>query len=253
MVWDVIERHDVVCRLCLGSKPLQESHIIPRWIWKPLKADEGWFYGLFSEQDSPERKLQDGPKELLLCWDCEQQIGKYERYVRQLLYGKPEEGDTGLQKERFDDGIRLSGIDYTRFKLFQLSLIWRMHESSLDMFKVVGLGDHAERIRKMLHEKRPGRPYEYGCFLGGVLEKPGKPLDNLVFGPDIGRFQGQLCYRIIMSGLIWRFVVSSNSNELPSRKFFIDQEGVLIVPLKLWSEMDFFGRRARQFRTKGII
>lgn len=243
----------MACRLCLRDEPLQKSHIIPKWIWKPLKADEGWFYGLYNEQDSPEHRLQDGPKELLLCWDCEQQIGKYERYVRQLLYGKPEEGDIGLRKERFEDGIILSGIDYTPFKLFQLSLIWRMHESSLDMFKVVALGDHAERIRRMLDEKRPGNPHEYGCFLGGVLEKPDKPLDNIVFGPDKDRFQKQRCYRIIMSGLIWTFIVSSNADELPSRKYFIDLQGELIIPFKLWREMEFFGKLAKQFRKKGII
>ncbi|OAI17660.1 hypothetical protein A1507_10455 [Methylomonas koyamae] len=76
------------CKLCKLPKDLQKSHIIPKFIYKPLRVDTKSMQRL-SKNYSDEKKykkckpIQDGLKERLLCFDCEQLLNnKYEKYFK---------------------------------------------------------------------------------------------------------------------------------------------------------------------------
>ena len=242
----------MACRLCRRNKPLRKSHIIPAFFWKPLKQEEGKFYALPSEADRSEFKIQDGPKEPLLCEDCEQQLGRYENYVRQVIYSEPADGDYGFRITSCDEGVQISGLDYGRFKLFQLSVLWRAHISTIEFYREVNLRSHAEKIRSMLLDENPGLRTDYGCFMAGVLENPKKALDNVVLTPKKGRLQGHYCYLFVMGGCLWYYVVSSHSRELQYADRFIGPEGILILPMNNWKELKMFKEIAQQFRNRGL-
>ena len=57
------------CRLCGEAKQLQQSHIIPGFVWNWLKKSS---VGGIRGTPTPNVRVQDGPKVLLLCQDCEQ-------------------------------------------------------------------------------------------------------------------------------------------------------------------------------------
>jgi hypothetical protein len=56
--------------------------------------------------------------EKLLCGDCEIRISTYEGYLADLVF-RPTHVTTKIS----DSVIRLSGLDYTKFKLFYLSVL----------------------------------------------------------------------------------------------------------------------------------
>lgn len=65
-----------LCALCGEEKELQESHIIPSLVFKWMK--ESSVTGHFRYGEAINKRVQDGAKCHLLCWDCEQLFGNWE-------------------------------------------------------------------------------------------------------------------------------------------------------------------------------
>lgn len=100
------------CRLCLQSKELQESHIIPRFVYSWLRETSAT--GHMRITHTPNLRVQDGVKRKLLCWDCEQLFGGWEKqFADSIFYPYQEESTVPLR--------------YTQFLLkFATSLAWRV-------------------------------------------------------------------------------------------------------------------------------
>ena len=64
------------CALCRESRPLERSHIIPKFVYRWLK-DTGT--GVLRRSDNPNRRHQDGGRIDLLCRDCETRFSVWER------------------------------------------------------------------------------------------------------------------------------------------------------------------------------
>ncbi len=71
------------CRLCYTKSSLKESHIIPKSMFKFIrdKTMDNRFYELGINTN---KIIQDGPKEYLLCNECEQKIGRFEKYFKRI-------------------------------------------------------------------------------------------------------------------------------------------------------------------------
>jgi hypothetical protein len=65
-----------VCRLCGRDKPLQDSHIVPAFVYKWLKETSATGFLRFGRE--PNRRVQDGHKRRWLCLDCEQRLSSWE-------------------------------------------------------------------------------------------------------------------------------------------------------------------------------
>jgi hypothetical protein len=72
------------CGLCGKEKELQESHIIPSFVFKWLK--ESSVTGYFRHGETINKRVQDGGKIFLLCWDCEQLFGKWEDIFSKIVF-----------------------------------------------------------------------------------------------------------------------------------------------------------------------
>ena len=142
------------CRLCLEPHKLRKSHIIPEFLFRDLYDDKGRFLVLPASADGRPHFRQKGFYERLLCGECEQRINVYETYVKRVLYDDLPTFTSGEDHRK----NRLAGLDYTKFKLFQLSVLWRASISSDPFFSGVQLGAHEESIRSMVWEQNPGRP-----------------------------------------------------------------------------------------------
>ena len=64
------------CRLCGATKELQESHILPGFVFRWKKETSATGYLRFGQQ--PNLRVQDGVKLHLLCRDCEQRFNNWE-------------------------------------------------------------------------------------------------------------------------------------------------------------------------------
>ena len=150
----------MVCKLCLQQKQLCNSHIIPEFFYKPLYDHLHRFVALAEDPAQNNRFHQKGIQEKSLCVDCEALLCKYEKYAKEVLYD-------GLHARHDDqpEAFVFQNLNYDQFKLFELSILWRAGISSLPDFDEVTLGPHAERIRSMLLNEKPGESYQYGCAM----------------------------------------------------------------------------------------
>jgi hypothetical protein len=113
---DIIEREELMakgkCALCSAEGDLELSHLIPRFIAKRLKADSPSPF-LRSGAD-PNTRVQDAPKEYLLCRDCEERFSTVERRFAEVVFAPTMNG------QRIDDLV------VTReHQQFAASMVWR--------------------------------------------------------------------------------------------------------------------------------
>jgi hypothetical protein len=107
-------------------------------------------------------------------------------------------------------------VDYEKFKLFLLSVLWRMSVSRLEFFAKVRLGRHEETLRLALLANDPLKPTDYPCLLTAVMID-GIFHQDWILPPDLVKYESHHCYRVVLSGFLFAFFVSSHP--MPSSVF----------------------------------
>lgn len=245
----------MTCRLCLRERKLANSHIIPEFCYKRVYDDRHRLHELTTDVDVPNKSyLQKGIREKLLCVNCERQLAVYEKYVSEVLFGGVE-----ITIERRERSLRIWGIDYSRFKLFQLSILWRASLASHENFSAVDLRDHEDVIRTMILSEEAGEPWEYGCALSAVLtgamQPAGEtvPVSEIMMFPECTRLYGHNSYRMTFGFNTWTFIVSKHSRQFPHQEFFISKEGSILIPLVKAEDTDYFVNWARDLKSGGKL
>lgn len=82
--------------------------------------------------------------------------------------------------------------------------------SSLPDFDVVDLGPHAEKIRKMLLEVKPGLAYEYPVFGYAILHPEARSPVQIVSSAQSSRIEGTRFYAMMYGGVEWYICVASH-------------------------------------------
>ncbi|RZB35712.1 MAG: hypothetical protein SRB2_02839 [Desulfobacteraceae bacterium Eth-SRB2] len=238
----------MVCRLCKEDKPLRESHIFPEWLYKELYDDNHRFFVLSTDVKKRRGTRPRGIYERLLCHECEQRFSKWEGYARDVFNNQP------LKLIEDNRVVVFSGLQYTPFKLFQMSLIWRASITSRPEINRIDLGPHAERIRKMLFENRPGEAHEYGSIL--MLPALGQELmQEFLYPPERlpSKLDGHSAYRAVFGGLFWLFIVSNHSARFPHKEVFLSRDGRLPVFKVGGPAVKFMQQLASDFFAAGML
>lgn len=112
------------CALCAQESPLRSSHIIPRFVFEWLKETSGTGHIRFAE--SVNLRVQDGTKPKLLCANCEQLFGQWEKIFAEQVFAPLHRGEG----KRFSYGAWMLK--------FAVSVSWRV----LTVYKLMdGLKD----------------------------------------------------------------------------------------------------------------
>jgi hypothetical protein len=211
------------CALCKKSKVLCDSHIIPEFLYDPL-YDSKHRVSRLSTAGKPKRSFeQKGVREYLLCRDCECQLSRYEGYARDVLYEASDVISGTPQGFEFL-------VDYRQFKLFELSVLWRVGVSTLPEFKDVNLGSHERRLRHMLQQESPGATGEYGCIKIWPLSYR-KIMDQLIMSMGMVKIERVQCCRLVIGGMCWFFFLSRNGIEPRQEGLFLQDTGALRIML----------------------
>lgn len=224
------------CRLCNQEKSLIKSHIIPEFFYEGIyEHRKHRFRVLHSDPDKSLYWRQKGIYEKLLCNECDNhRLGTFDKYAREAVYGTQPNQTTAHWKRinrhqayarlypqrarsiqpSVDDLARqyvlIENVDYKKFRLFQLSILWRAGISSDTMFSQVNLGVHEENIRNMLIQESEPQPEEYSCFLISASYDGGFATDFMT-DPIRLKIDGHTFYRFIFGGIVWLFKVSSHA------------------------------------------
>lgn len=210
------------CRLCFELRPLQNSHIIPEWVYEPL-YDKIHRYNVLGSDSGREASFsQKGVRERMLCQPCETALSVYEGYARGVLIGGRE-----IEIQRTNGGVDVLGLNYTKFKLFQLSVLWRAGVARHGFFSGVQLGSHSEQLRRMLLAEDPGKNTEYGCTLVPLVAE-GQLLTDLIAQPASLTANGFPMVRFLFGGHAWLYVLGQG-NTYPLRHLFLSGTGTLPI------------------------
>ncbi|MCK4462441.1 MAG: hypothetical protein KAW46_11595 [candidate division Zixibacteria bacterium] len=216
------------CKLCLQERELRRSHIIPEFFYSQAYDDLHRLDLISADAPDKVRFHQKGVRERLLCQECEQWLSPWEKHTREVFYG-------GCEIEIVDTGsaITLRNLDYRKLKLFQLSMLWRMGIADHQLFKEVTLGHHEDRLRSMVLRGEPGRAYDYGCFLLALVDEKNRGIDGVIGQVEKKRDSGHHLYAVVVGSCWWVFVVSSHTEMLPFREFFLQDDGTLTINRQL--------------------
>ena len=146
------------CKLCQHEKELCDSHIIPEFFYDLLYDNNHRIKRISIDPDINIKRVyeQNGLREKLLCKNCEGILNKFETYACELWRN---------QFLNISNQFNcLNGIDYQKFKLFLISIIWRCGITTNSHFNI-DLGIHQEKMRDMLYNNNPGNYDEYGCLI----------------------------------------------------------------------------------------
>lgn len=236
------------CKLCQQNNKLLRSHIIPEFFYKDTYS-KSHKISVVSTGKIPKEfmNLQKGLRERLLCIDCEQLISPWEKYVREALFGGVE-----LQIAADKHFIKIMDVDYHRFKLFSLSLIWRASISANLFFKHVNLGPQEDKIRRMLLIEDPGNENNYSVMLSAV-SLSNAAIKDLVMQPEILSERGIQYLRFFLGSFCWLFVLSENCSSFPLHEYFLKQDGSMLIPKGKANELELFLEFSSRVITQGRI
>lgn len=178
------------CKLCgVTAKLIKRSHIIPEFMYNGVFDEKHRMAMVELNKEIQNRKWsQSGPHEkYILCAKCEAKFSLWERYMALVLYGGNSKDSLKTENQITPDGIHvvcLTGIDYSKAKLFFLSILWRAHISQIPFFKKVDIHALESEIRKMLVNEECNEDASYKVGIIGI-KKFDKKLVNVVIEPAV--------------------------------------------------------------------
>jgi hypothetical protein len=241
----IVAKHVRPCRLCLVTKPLLRSHILPEFVFRPT-YDEKHRAFYVAPDETLKGPVQNGFRERLLCSDCEQRLSEYERYVADVWFSQI------LPAQIPADGLTIEGLDYSRFKLFHLSLIWRASVSRLSEFEGMHLGPHEEVIRTMLLTAVPG-PADCYRILGSFIVRPStsEVVRTMVLTPSNKRIRGANTCVSMFGGCAWICVISTHASE-PFFEAALNANGRMYLPAVRFDQLSDVAAIYRRIRAARV-
>jgi len=87
-----------ICALCDKRRELQLSHIVPKFVFTWHKKNTS---NHLRSSEEPNKRVQDGLKEYLLCCECEQKFSSWEDKFAREVFRPINKGD--FQKTKYSD------------------------------------------------------------------------------------------------------------------------------------------------------
>jgi hypothetical protein len=214
------------CAFCEVIGDLKRSHIIPEF-----------FYGyddlhrlLVVKGDAKKPKLeQKGWREHLLCWNCEQLFNdRFEKPMKRMWL------DSSALPERLtSDRVEVSWLEYSAFKLFHLSVLWRAAKAKGPMFRSVSLGTHEREVKRMLQEGDAGTPRRFQVIAAAIrLPSDNTVAHGIVMAPFRCRVGGHTVYCTFFGGCAWYYVVSSHALPAAIQACALNDTGRMMLPVE---------------------
>ncbi len=158
------------CKLCGSDKVLVRSHILPNWAYEPLRDSERKTVVLNEDGGGRPDIRQTGIFDSTLnCVDCEELFAPWDKYGHRFLVlesphariisdgGRPIAAESGM-------------VDYLKFKLFLMSVLWRCSRTTRKEFVHCSLGPFEEPLRRMVHDANPGGVDDFTVISSKYIE-----------------------------------------------------------------------------------
>jgi hypothetical protein len=149
-------------------------------------------------------------------------------------------GGIKLGYEPFSGGVKMTEVDYNKFKLHQMFILWIASISTLPEFSAIKLNDDIEeQLRLKLLSGDPGHPHEYRCIVCAIISKNKGTIRQIILPPSLIEKEGVQWARFIIGGLVWIYCIPANlTTDIPD-DLFINGDGELNVYYVHPSDVNF--------------
>jgi len=242
----------MICKLCLQEKKLiKTSHIIPNFMYKGiLEKNKKIVETNLNNFKATTHRPTGIYDQHILCNQCDNEIiGGLESYAAKYFYHNK---DIELTIEEDENIINLmfTNIDYQKFKLFLVSILWRASVSKQKMFREINLGTkYDEKARKMILERNPGTRDNFAtCIIG--LKSDQNLVLNTIVEPRRLKMNGNTTYMFFINGLFYWFNISPYNVEDVFNRVSLDENNEMTIGIlknKFGDEFldSFIGRKLR--------
>ena len=209
------------CKLCQHDSQIVRAHVIPRSFYEINSLGHPQIVST-TDRVFPKRAPIGIYDTHLVCEKCEQMFAPFDDYAQLLLLAQ-----RATAMPLFYDGKPIAYVyeayNYTKLKLFFLSLLWRISQSSHDFFKHFTLGKHEAAVRTAILSSDPGPPEFYAV----ILAKFPTPLGNL--DPrQIHLLEVNFC-SIYLAEYVAYIKVDRRATPEPLRDFVLGREARLVL------------------------
>ena len=219
------------CPLCLENKPLQVSHVIPNTFFKRLKKKDGRAIQSDMRHSTNIHKTQESWSEKILCRSCEELTNEFDSYVAAFTYNpkrvKVKVDKSGTKYRTY------SNVNYKKFRLFQLSLLYRAALSNNLAYQHIKLApEHMESIRTSLLNREPFSDHILGCQMKLIWNSIRRePFQNYLSVPRKDVLKLKEIVYFIFGGFAWEFYLPKFNFKQSQNNYFIKNTGFLKVPI----------------------
>lgn len=162
-----------VCRLCLEeSELIGRSHIFPNFLYNGMHDERNRLQVLNTNAPEARRYAQSGAYDQnILCRNCDNVIiGRLERYANNNVFNLDYLTNSGLFQHHLLHNqftiIECTSVEYSQFKLFLETLLWRASITSQPMFRNFNLScEENERLRQSILTSSPLSPTDFPCIM----------------------------------------------------------------------------------------
>ena len=219
------------CKLCgKTAKLLKKSHVIPNFMYNGIQDELNRMAiaNLNSLDANPKFQQTGYFDKYVLCSKCDNElIGKLERYVALVLFDRTSTEKLAFEKAAGPDeakSIIIKNIDYARFKLCFLSILWRSHLSTNKFFRKVDLLENANVIRQMLLTNDPKDDTEFKISIVAVRNHEG--LLRMVFEPAIVKIGNGYVAIFFINGIFYFIDLIPTSDFTLFKDHYLKQNGI---------------------------
>lgn len=163
-----------------------DVHIIPESFFRSIGSpNKGIRLVSVSGKVRPRRSPIGVYDEAMLCDGCERNFQVGDDYANTVLLTDQLRREA-IRRGKEALGYFIHGIDYAKFKLFFLSVLWRAHHCTHDFFSSIDIGPHFDKLDRMVKAGDPGNPNEFAVCLFEYRF----PYSALMHKPYRTRFEG---------------------------------------------------------------
>lgn len=219
------------CPLCAQNKKLVVSHVIPNTFFKRLKKSRGTAIQSDVRLSTPIISVQESWCEESLCLECEMLINEFDAYVAAFTYNPVR---VGVQVDRSRSTQRVySNLNYKKFRLFQLSLLFRASVSKHTAFSHIKLSEEDfDRVRFALLNTEPISDKTLGCRMT-LIWNPVRntPFKDVVSVPVSDLYPYKAIIYFVFGSFGWEFHLPRFGVKQAQEGFYVKPNGILRVPI----------------------
>lgn len=232
------------CRLCQNKAPLQHSHVIPEFCFKPV-YDSKHRAILYTLNASTQGFIQKGFREYLFCAQCEALFSRLETYFANEWFERAK-----LPLVVTEELVQIDNLDYQQFKLFHHSILFRASVSKLPQFKFVNLGNNESLFREMLLNNNAQRETDFP-FIALILYYPldQRVASDIILQPEVSKTNGAFVYSFTFAGCYWMYYASKR-NSTSLMKYVFSKSGRLYLVPQSVLDNHHIAEFARNFRIR---